>query len=278
MITSSLSKEIETIRGSLTQYRKENIYKDLISFIDLTTLNSTDTNTTVRAMAEKVNNFKNLYPEFPYVASICTYPNFSSLIKEVLKVPGVKITAVGGCFPASQSFDEIKTAECRIAVEKGADEIDIVLPLNKFMDNRYEDVYNELSLLREATKGATLKIILETGALREPEIIAKACDIAMECGADFLKTSTGKLEPAATPEAAHIMCSKILEKYRKDGTMTGFKPAGGIATIDDALMYYAIADKVLGNKWLTPEYFRIGASRLANKLLSQVIGYEVTYF
>ncbi len=274
----SFINEIETIRGSLEQYRKEKIFKDLISFIDLTTLNPTDTNTSVKAMTEKVNNFKIHYPKFHNVASICTYPNFSSLIKNVLKAPGVRITAVGGCFPASQSFDEIKAAECRMAVEKGADEIDIVLPLNKFLDNRYEDVHNELSLLREATKGATLKIILETGALKDPEIIKKACDIAMECGADFLKTSTGKLEPAATPEAAYIMCSRILEKYRKDGTMTGLKPAGGIATIDDALIYYAIVDKVLGKKWLTPQHFRIGASRLANKLLSQLTGFEVTYF
>lgn len=273
-----IAKEVETINNSIEGYLTKDIFRKTLSFIDLTSLNSADTPSSIIKMVEKVNGFNNKFPDFMNVASICTYPNFSPLIKENLKAPGVKITAVGGSFPSSQSFEEIKAAECRMAVEKGAGEIDIVLPLSKFLDKEYDSVYRELNLLRKATKGVTLKVILETGILGSPELTGKAADIAIECGADFVKTSTGKSEPAATPEAAFVICSRIREKYHKTGIKTGFKPAGGISKPEQAALYYAIVERVLGEEWLNPRLFRIGASRLANNLLTALTGDQINYF
>ncbi|MDD2424715.1 MAG: deoxyribose-phosphate aldolase [Bacteroidales bacterium] len=274
----SVNNEIRAIKNRLGSYLTKEVFRNILSCIDLTTLSPLDTPSSIIKMAAKVNNFHKEFPTLPNVASICTYPNFSPLLKEYLKAPGVKITAVAGCFPASQSFEEIKAAECGMAVEKGAGEIDIVLPLSKFLDKDYDSVKRELHLLREATKGVTLKVIIESGILESSELIGMASDFAMECGADFVKTSTGKIEPAATPEAAYTICCRIRERYQKDGIKTGFKPAGGISTPEQAAFYYAIVDSVLGKEWLTPSLFRIGASRLANNLLSALTGSQISYF
>jgi len=273
-----INLEIEKIKRNLSSYSNPDVLKACLSFIDLTTLNSTDTPSKVAGLADKVNSFKRKFPLFPNVASICVYPNFAPLLKERLTAQGVNITVVGGCFPSSQSFIEVKTAECRMAVEKGADEVDVVLPLNSLLDGDCNSVTRELKLIREATKGAHLKVILETGALTNYLTIEKAADIAMDCGADFIKTSTGKMEPAATPEAVFIMCTKIKERYNNTGKKTGIKPAGGISSSRDALLYYAIVDNVLGKDWLTPSLFRLGASRLANNILSELSGETISFF
>ena len=258
------------------------IYREALGLIDLTTLNATDTVSKVEAMVQKVNDFHSFYPNYPLPASICVYPNFAGVIKAVRKDPEVHITVVGGCFPASQSPLEVKTLECVRAVEEGADEVDIVLALNAFLDGKYDEAQHEIAAIGKAIRSVNpevhLKVILETGALKEPALIEDASYLSMEAGADFIKTSTGKLQPAATPEAARIMCTCIKEYHRKGGRMVGFKPAGGIATAEDAVLYYNIVDEILGKAWLNKRYFRFGASRMANNLLSALEGKEVKYY
>ena len=258
------------------------IYKEVLGMIDLTSLNPTDTFTKIAAMAEKVNRFHDSFPQYPLPASICVFPNFASTIKAVRKDPDVHITVVGGCFPASQSTLQVKVAECYGAVEDGADEVDIVLALNSFLDGRQEDAAVEIreigGAIRQANKDAHLKVILETGALKERSLIEEASFLAMEAGADFIKTSTGKMQPAATPEAAQIMCDCIRAYHAKTGRMVGFKPAGGISTPEDAVLYYGIVRDTLGEAWLNKKYFRFGASRMANNLLTALEGTEVKYY
>ncbi len=256
---------------------KPEIYAACLGLIDLTTLNSTDTPSKVASMIEKVNQFTSHYPKYPPVAAVCVYSNFAALVKNMLNDPGVKIAVVAGVFPSSQSFIEIKVAECKMAVEQGAGEVDIVLALNHFLEGNYDAASDEIRQMKKAIGKAHLKVILETGALT-PEQIAKASDLAIEAGADFIKTSTGKLEPAATPEAAYIMCQSIKKYYQKTGKKVGFKAAGGIVTPEDALVYYSVVNEVLGQEWLNPELFRLGASRLANNLLSKLEGKTINYF
>lgn len=246
--------------------------------IDLTSLNTTDTNAKIELMAKKVNEFPHFFPDLPNVAAICVYPSFTGILRQTLTAMDVRIAVTGGGFPASQTYVQIKTEECRMAVDEGADEVDIVLSLNYFLSGLYEKAMEEVGAVKKAIGRAHLKVILETGALPDAEAIARASRIAMEGGADFIKTSTGKSDPAATPEAAMVMCREIWAYYQKTGKKVGFKPAGGIVTVDDALTYYAIVERVLGAGWLTPKLFRIGASRLANNLLSAVTGATVNYF
>ena len=274
----TIEKELQKIKENLQKWNRPEILAACIGHMDLTSLNSTDTKSKIEKMVEKVNNFPVNYPKYPSVAAICVYPNFADVVKKKLNSQDVNIAVVGGVFPSSQSFLEVKIEECRIAVEKGADEVDIVLSLSHFLEGEYELAAKEISSIKKAIAPAHLKVILETGALSTPESIEKASVLAMEAGADFIKTSTGKMEPAATPEAAIVMCRAIKEHYRKTGKKVGFKPAGGISTPHDAILYYAIVDTILGEEWLNPELFRLGASRLANNLLTELENRPINYF
>lgn len=258
------------------------IYKAVLGMIDLTSLNGTDTYSKIAAMTEKVNRFHDSFPDYPLPASICVYPNFAKTVATVRADKDVHVTVVGGCFPASQSTLPVKIAECAGAVADGADEVDIVLALNSFLDHNEAEARREIveigAAIRAVRPAVHLKVILETGALKDPALIADASFLAMEAGADFIKTSTGKMQPAATPEAAEVMCRCISEYFGKTGRMVGFKPAGGIATPEDAVTYWNIVSDILGEKWLNKQYFRFGASRMANNLLSALEGREVKYY
>lgn len=273
-----IEKELKEIKDRLSDWERTEIYSECLGLMDLTTLNSTDTISKVQSMIEKVNGFKTQFTKYPSVAAVCVYPNFAETVKSKLKENGVKIAVVAGVFPSSQSFLEVKLAECKIAVEKGADEVDIVLALHHFLDGEYELASTEIKEIKKVIGSAHLKVILETGALKTPEQIAKASVLAIESGADFIKTSTGKMEPAATPQAAYVMCQCIKEHYIKTGKKIGFKPAGGIVTAQDAILYYAIVDTLLGKEWLNSKLFRLGASRLANNLLTELENKTVNYF
>ena len=249
------------------------------SSIDLTTLNATDTMERGRTFAENVNRFAALYPQMPSVAAICVYPALVPVVRQALKVPGVRIAAVGGGFPASQTYSSVKVAECAQCVENGADEVDIVISLNHFLSGNYEEAGREIAMVRKALgEKAHLKVILETGVLKTKDAIIKASFLAMENGADFIKTSTGKLEPAATPFAAEVMCCCIRDFYQHTGKRIGFKPAGGITVASEALEYRSIVREVLGDEWLTPSLFRIGASRLTNNLLKDIFQEDLALF
>ncbi len=254
------------------------VYKFLFNTIDLTTLNSTDSQQSVAAFTERVNAFDEEHPELPNVAAICVYPCFAPVVRSVLEVSKVDVACVSGGFPSSQTFPEVKIAETALAVEGGADEIDIVLNLGLFFDEDYEDLCDEIQEIKHSCRDARLKVILETGALKSAENIKKASVLSLYSGADFLKTSTGKGYDGATLEAAYVMCSCIKEYYEKTGTMVGFKASGGVSSTEDAVKYYCIVKEVLGEQWLTNEYFRIGASRLANNLLSDILGEPVKFF
>ena len=250
----------------------------LFNCIDLTTLKCTDSEESVLAFTEKVNEFDDRYPDLENVAAICVYPNFAKIVSQSLEVEKVGIACVSGGFPSSQTFQEIKVAETALALHDGATEIDIVLSVGKFLSGDYESVCDEIQELKSICGEKHLKVILETGALKTSENIKKASILSIYSGADFIKTSTGKESPAATPEAAYVMCSTIKEYYAKTGTKIGFKPAGGINSVDDALVYYTIIKEVLGEEWLTNELFRLGTSRLANLLLSEIVGEETKFF
>ncbi|MBQ0025539.1 MAG: deoxyribose-phosphate aldolase [Bacteroidales bacterium] len=258
------------------------IYARVLGMIDLTSLNPTDTYSKIKGMVEKVNGFHDVFPQYPLPASICVYPNFAATVAQTRTSADVHVTVVGGCFPASQSPLKVKVLECESAVADGADEVDIVLALNAFLDGKDEIAAAEIKVIGSAVKAvnpkAVLKVILETGALGSEELIRRASFLAMEAGADFIKTSTGKMQPAATPEAARIMCGCIREYYEKSGRMVGFKPAGGISTPEDALLYYGIVKDILGEQWLEKSLLRFGASRMANNLLSALEEKEIKYF
>ena len=254
------------------------VKKFLMGSIELTTLKTTDSEESVLAFTERVNDFDAQYPDLPHVATICVYPCFAKVVSESLEVDGVEIACVSGSFPSSQALIEVKVAETALAVKDGATEIDIVMPVGKFLSGDYEGVCDDISELKEACGVAPMKVILETGDLKTGSNIKKASILSMYAGADYIKTATGKEKISATPEAAYIMCQAIKEYYDKTGIQIGFKPAGGLNTVTDALIYYTIVKEILGEKWLTNKWFRIGTSRLANLLLSEVIGEEVKFF
>lgn len=254
------------------------VYKFLFNTIDLTTLKSTDSPQSVAKFVERVNDFDSEHPELKNVAAICVYPNFAQVVSTMLDVSNVNVACVSGCFPSSQSFIEVKVAETALAVEGGADEIDIVFNLGNYFDGDYEEVCDEIQEIKHACRDSRLKVILETGALKTAENIKNASILSLYSGADFLKTSTGKEYPGATLEAAYVMAQCIKEYYDKTGTMVGFKASGGVATTKEAVEYFTIIKEVLGEQWLTNEYFRIGASRLANNLLSDILGTETKFF
>ncbi|MCQ2143054.1 MAG: deoxyribose-phosphate aldolase [Bacteroidales bacterium] len=275
MIASNLDKLIST-----------EVLKDCFSMMDLTSLKSQDTPASIEKLVSKVNSFKDTYKDWPLPASVCVFSNFASVVSSKRNDPELHTTCVSACFPTSQSFLEVKVRECELAVENGADEIDIVLALNSFLAGDCDAAFGEIAAVRKAidaaaaAKGRTvvLKVILETGLLVTPEKIAAASFLAMEAGADFIKTSTGKVEVNATPTAAYIMCECIAKYYAGTGRKVGFKPAGGMSSAQDAVCYYAIVSSVLGKEWLNKKLFRFGVSRMANNLLSAVEQETVTFF
>ena len=252
------------IEKKVPENNTEEVKKFLFNCIDLTTLNTTDSD--------------DEFPDLKNVAAICVYPNFAQVVKDTLEVEGINIACVSGGFPSSQTFTEVKIAETAMALADGADEIDIVIPVGAFLSGDYETMCEEIMELKETCKEHHLKVILETGALKTASNIKKASILSMYSGADFIKTSTGKQQPAATPEAAYVMCQAIKEYYEQTGNKVGFKPAGGINTVNDALIYYTIVKEVLGKEWLSNELFRLGTSRLANLLLSEIKGEELKFF
>ena len=266
------------IEKMVPENNTEEVKKFLFNCIDLTTLNTTDSDESVMRFTEKVNRFDDEFPDLKNVAAICVYPNFAQVVKDTLEVEGINIACVSGGFPSSQTFTEVKIAETAMALADGADEIDIVIPVGAFLSGDYETMCEEIMELKETCKEHHLKVILETGALKTASNIKKASILSMYSGADFIKTSTGKQQPAATPEAAYVMCQAIKEYYEQTGNKVGFKPAGGINTVNDALIYYTIVKEVLGKEWLSNELFRLGTSRLANLLLSEIKGEELKFF
>ena len=281
----AMGRALELIASNLDKLASEQVYKDCFSMMDLTTLKTDDTPASVTKLVNKVNSFREAYPEWPLPASVCVYPNFAATVKEA-RTCDFNITVVSACFPSSQSFLEVKLRECEIAVEQGADEVDIVLALTAFLAGDYETAAEEIRQVRACIdkvaekqgRKVHLKVILETGLLRKPEAIAEASFLAMEAGADFIKTSTGKVDVNATPAAAYVMCECIAKYYEATGKKIGFKPAGGISSAADALCYYSIVSTILGKEWLNKELFRFGVSRVANNLLAAVEQKTVSFF
>lgn len=272
----------EEVRNLLKNHLEENnteeVKKFLFGSIELTSLKPTDNDASIIKMVEKVNDFDDKYPHLPHVATICVYPNFAATVSESLDVEGVEIACVSGSFPSSQTFIEIKIAETALALKDGATEIDMVLSVGKFLAGDYESVSDEIEEMKAICGEKKLKVILETGCLNSTKNIKKAAILAMYSGADYIKTSTGKEKIAATPEAAYVMCQAIKEYYEETGRIVGFKPAGGLNTVIDAVTYYTIVKEVLGEQWLTNDLFRLGTSRLANLLLSELEGEELKFF
>jgi deoxyribose-phosphate aldolase len=272
----------EAVRKIIAEKVPENdtleVKKFLMGSVELTTLKTTDSEESVMAFTERVNQFDEQYPDLPHVATICVYPCFAKTVSETLEVDGVEVACVSGSFPSSQALIEVKIAETALAIKDGATEIDIVQSVGKFLSGDYETVADEISELKAVCGDKKMKVILETGCLKTASNIKKASILAMYAGADYIKTSTGKLEPAATPEAAYVMCQAIKEYYEETGIQIGFKPAGGLNSVMDAITMYTIVKEVLGEKWLTNQWFRMGTSRLANLLLSEVTGEEVKFF
>ena len=266
------------IAEKVPQNDTQEVKQFLMGSVELTTLKTTDSEESVMAFTERVNKFDEQYPTLPHVATICVYPKFAKIVSETLEVDGVEIACVSGSFPSSQSLIEVKTVETALAIKDGATEIDIVMPVGSFLTGDYDTVCDEIQQQKEACGDHDMKVILETGCLKTAANIKTASLLSMYAGADYIKTSTGKLEPAATPEAAYVMCQAIKEYYEQTGIQIGFKPAGGLNTVMDAITYYTIVKEVLGEKWLTNKWFRMGTSHLANLLLSEIIGAETKFF
>ena len=283
--SEAIGRSLEMLAANLDKIASEQVYKECFSMMDLTTLKTDDTPASVLKLVNKVNDFQLARPDWPLPASVCVYSNFASVVKEA-RLCDFNITVVSACFPSSQSFLEVKLKECEMAVEQGADEVDIVLALNAFLAGDYDAAADEIRQIRACIDAVAakqgrkvhLKVILETGLLRTPEKIAMASFLAMEAGADFIKTSTGKVDVNATPAAAYVMCECIAKYYALTGKKIGFKPAGGISSAVDALCYYSIVSSILGKEWLNKELFRFGVSRVANSLISAVDQATVSYF
>lgn len=266
---SEIDIEIARIKSDSSKFYQTNILKNIFSLIDLTSLNSTDTQNKIKKMTEKVNKFTTVFTDMPNVAAICVYPSLVETVNENLKTK-IGLASVAAGFPSSQTFLDVKLVESQAAVLSGANEIDIVISIGKFLNGDYETVYQEIKEIKTVVEEAHLKVILESGILEDPQKIWDASIIAMEAGADFIKTSTGKMQPAATLEAVYVMTKAIKEFHRVNDKKIGLKPAGGISTGKQAIEYYAIVSHILGDAWLNNKLFRIGASSLANNLLSEI--------
>ncbi len=273
-----VAREAAALREAAAENHNADVYRFCYSAIDLTTLSCNDSTASVSAFAERCMEFYTAYPHIPNVASICIYPSFVETVGLVVDGSPMRITAVAGGFPSSQTFLEVKMLEAAMAIENGADEIDIVLNAGKMLTGAYDEAANEIEVLRAESAGTVLKVILETGALKTPELIRKASLLSMFAGADFIKTSTGKIDVAATPEAAVVMCHAIRDYHERTGRRVGFKAAGGVRSAEDAALYYTIVERILGREWLTADLFRIGASSAANNLLSAIEGREVKFY
>ena len=254
------------------------ILRRILSFLDLTSLNTTDNEKIIGELCEKINNFPYLFPDLKGVAAICVYPRFIPLVRDTLKIQEINIASVGASFPSSQTFLTTKIEECKMIIDSGADEIDIVISVGEFLAGNRTLVSDEISTIKETIGCTHLKVILETGILADPDKIYSASMLAMKAGADFIKTSTGKAPVSATPEAAWVMCEAIKDFSGNNSRIVGFKPAGGISDSENAALYFAIVNTVLGSEWLHPDHFRIGASRLSNDLLTTIEGREIKYF
>lgn len=275
----SVKEAVDSIRKRVSERANDiNLKKKCISLIDLTTLNPTDGTEHVEVIAEKINRVTEIFPDVPNFAAICIYPSLVSSVKQTLKTQDVKIASVAAGFPSSQTFIDIKLSECQMCLEMGADELDVVISLGDFLEGDYFTVFSELQQIKEVAGDAKLKVILETGLLPSWSDVKLASFLAMEAGADFIKTSTGKVEPAATPEAVYVMSVAIKEYFEATGRRVGIKPAGGMATPDDAILFYMIVETVLGQEWLNNNLLRFGTSRLSDKLLSDITGQDVKYF
>lgn len=274
-----VKRQVEILlKEHLQENNTREVKQFLLNSVELTTLKTTDSEDSVLKFVEKVNKFDDVYPELGHVATVCVYPCYAKICHDALENEEVEIACVSGSFPSSQTFVEVKIAETALALKDGATEIDIVIPVGKFLAGDYEGMCDEIAEIKAVCGEKKLKTILETGCLKTATNIKTASLLAMYAGADYIKTSTGKLEPAATPEAAFVMCQAIKEYYDKTGVQIGFKPAGGMKTVEDALTYYTIVKEVLGEKWLTNQWLRLGTSSLANKLLSDIEGKEVKFF
>lgn len=273
-----VSAEVAKIVKKAPEYASPEVYKFLLNSIDLTTLSTEDSDRSVAKFTNRVNDFDAEYPQYGHVAAICVYSNFAAVVSDHLDVEGVDVCVVAGCFPSSQTYTEVKVADVALAVANGAQEVDVVLNIGMFLDGNYEDMCDELIELKHAAKDAKLKVILETGCLKTAAAIKRASILSMYCDADFIKTSTGKIYKGASLEAAYVMCQCIREYYEKTGRRVGFKAAGGVRTTEEALQYYALVKEVLGDEWLNHDLFRLGASSLANAVLSSLEGREVKFF
>ena len=273
-----VAQEVKKIVENAQQYAYPEVYNFLFGSIDLTTLSTEDSENSVKAFTKRVNDFEEEYPQYEHVAAICVYSNFAEVVSSTLDVTGVDVAVVAGGFPSSQTFTAVKVADVALAVAGGANEVDVVMNLGYYLDGNYEDLCDELIELKHTAKNARLKVILETGALKTAEAIRNASVLAMWSEADFIKTSTGKIYPGASLEAAYVMCGCIREYYEQTGRKVGFKAAGGIRTAEEAVQYYAVVKEVLGDEWLTHDLFRIGASSLANNLLAAMTGEERKFF
>lgn len=273
-----VADEVAKIVEKAPQYASPEVYKFLLNSIDLTTLSTEDSERSVAKFTNRVNDFDAEYPQYGHVAAICVYSNFAEVVKDHLDVEGVDVCVVAGCFPSSQTFTAVKVADVALAVASGAQEVDVVLNIGMFLDENYEELCDELIELKNTAKDAKLKVILETGCLKTAAAIKRASILSMYCDADFIKTSTGKIYKGASLEAAYVMCRCIKEYYEQTGRKVGFKAAGGVRTTEDALNYYAVVKEVLGDEWLNRDLFRLGASSLANAVLSSLEGKEVKFF
>lgn len=275
---TEIKKGLKKASVSAASVPDKHLLMSLLNLIDLTSLNTTDNKSQIIHFTGKVNSFSGRFSNIPNVAAICVYPNYVSVVKEKLKAKNIKIASVAGGFPSSQTFRSIKITECKMAVEAGADEIDIVLPVGAFLGNDFAAVADEIREIKAAIGDKQLKVIVESGLLGGYEEIFKASMIAMDAGADFIKTSTGKTAVSATPEAAFVMCMAISDFCSETGIKVGFKAAGGISEAKDAILYYNIVAQCLGEEWLNNSLFRIGASKLANNILSEISGCPSVHF
>ena len=275
---AQVAAEVSKIVEKAAQNNTAEVQRFLLGSVELTSLHTTDTEESILALVERVNQFDKDYKDLPHVATICTYPCFAKLVSQSLEVDGVEVTNVCASFPSSQTFIEVKVAETALAVKDGATEIDIVQSVGKYLSGDYEGVADEISEIKDTCGEVPLKVILETGDLPSMADVKRASILAMYAGADYIKTSTGKEKISATPEAVYVMCQAIKEYYDETGIQIGLKPAGGINTVMDAVTYYTIVKEVLGEKWLTNKWFRLGTSRLTNLLLSEILGTDVKYF
>ena len=279
MSAEQVAEVVAQAKTAAAKNENVEVYKFCLSAIDLTTLTCNDSVESVTAFAQKTVTFNEAYPDVPNVASICVYPSFVETVGLAVDGTPMRITSVGGGFPASQTFLEVKMLEVAMAVENGADEVDIVLNVGKMLTEEYDEAANEVEILRsEAGEETVLKVIIESGALKTPELIRKASLLSMFAGADFVKTSTGKIDVAATHEAAVVMCHAIKDFCEKTGRKVGFKAAGGVRTAEDAALYYTIVKEILGEEWVTTDLFRIGASSAANNIISSIVGEPVKFF